>query len=73
MPAPADIVNIIDPAEPSPDWAAYVGIKEKIKQGGYVMDSDREYLAWCEGKAKAKPLEWKEQISALEQRMANVG
>ena len=69
IPMPADIINLIEPPEPVPDWAAYVGIRSKVREGRYIMDSEREYLRWCENKAIAKPNEWREQIQKLEQRM----
>lgn len=69
LPTPSDIINIIDPAEPTPDWAAYVGIKSKQKQGVYLMQRELDYLRWCEEKAIAKPLEWRQTITELEARM----
>lgn len=47
MPTPADIVLLIEPPAPKPDWAAYVGIKAKMKDA-FVMPAERRYVAWCE-------------------------
>ena len=72
LPTPSCIVNIIEPPEPIPDWAAYVGIRGKMKSGIYVTDREREYLRWCENKAMSKPEEWKAKIAELEKKMIEV-
>lgn len=72
IPTPSDIINIIDPPEPQPDWAAYVGIKNKIKNDIYVTPDQREYLRWCEEQAIIKPKEWSKRIAELETRMASL-
>lgn len=69
LPTPADIVNLIEPPEPTPDWAAYVGILARLKEGGYVSDDQKEYLRWCEKEAVAKPQQWREHIAELERKM----
>lgn len=54
IPAPADILNIIDPLPPrfKPSWAVYVAYKKKSYQGGYLLDSERDYLDKCDNFAK---------------------
>lgn len=54
LPTPADIVNIIDPPKQEwrPDWAAYVGLKQKIKTDWYYPShEERDFLRRCEGYA----------------------
>ena len=48
LPTPSDIANIIDPSPPKPDWAAYVGIRQKVRDGIFIIDAQRDYLRWCE-------------------------
>lgn len=69
LPTPSCIVNLIEPPEPIPDWAAYVGIKGKLKSNTYVTDREREYLRWCEQRAMSRPEEWKDKIAQFEQKM----
>lgn len=69
LPTPSDIINIIDPPEPEPSASVYIGLQNKIKGGRYTTKKERDYLTWCEEKAIAKPLEWRETINELEKRM----
>lgn len=50
IPAPADIVNIIEPPkqEWKPDWPVYIALKKRIQQEGYfVYGSEKEFLKRC--------------------------
>lgn len=69
LPTPSCIVGIIEPPEPIPDMAIYVGIRNKVKVGIFVSQREHEYLRWCEERAIQKPLEWKQTISDIEQRL----
>ena len=79
MPTPANIRNIIDPPPPTPDWAAYVGIRQKIRDGIWVMQEQRDYVAWCENYVTSALKTHLERdvaqtaISALEQKMLPAG
>ena len=51
IPAPADIVNIIDPvkAEWKPDWPVYIALKKRIQRDGYyVYGSEKKFLQRCD-------------------------
>jgi hypothetical protein len=49
MPAPADIVNIIDPPPPKIDWPLYVSLKKKVRDGNYYLSLDeRKFIKNCE-------------------------
>lgn len=68
MPTPADIVNIIDPPPPKPDWAAYVAIRQKIRDGyTFVMDEERAYLRYCERYSMDNLKSYEERKEAQEQ------
>jgi hypothetical protein len=59
IPAPADIVKIIDPPkqEWKPDWAVYITLKKRIQQDGYYPYSDeREFLKRCDAYAVNRAL-----------------
>lgn len=44
IPAPADIVNIIDPPPPVLSGAAYIGLRKKMADDVYLTPADREFL-----------------------------
>lgn len=67
IPMPADIVNLIDPLPPKPDWAAYVGIKNKLGSQ-FVTTREREYLTYCENYAM-KNVQAYQDIKQAEQSM----
>jgi len=68
MPTPADIVNIIDPPPPKPDWVVYVAIRQKIRDGyTFVMDEERAYLRYCERYSMDKIKTYEERQEAQEQ------
>lgn len=65
IPTPADILNIIDPPPPTPDWAAYVAIRQKMRDGyTFVMPDQRRYVAWCEDYAVNKLKSYEEREKA---------
>jgi hypothetical protein len=43
MPAPADIVNIIDPPKPELSAALYVSLQEKSRDGTYLTPEERGF------------------------------
>lgn len=44
IPAPADIVNIIDPSPPILSGAAYIGLRKHLADNIYLTPSDRAFL-----------------------------
>jgi len=51
IPAPADIVNIIDPpkAEWKPDWPAYIALKKRVQRDGYYpYGTEKRFLQMCD-------------------------
>jgi hypothetical protein len=57
IPAPADIVNIIDPLKVAwkPDWAVYISLRKRIQRDGYYPYSyEREFLKRCDDYAIAR-------------------
>lgn len=54
IPAPADIVNIIDPPPPVLSGAAYIGLRKKIADDVYLTPEDREFLRAYEKQETAK-------------------
>lgn len=49
MPAPADIVNIIEPPAPKIEWPVYIELKRRIREGrSYVTPEEKEFIRNCE-------------------------
>jgi hypothetical protein len=68
MPTPADIVNIIDPPAPKPDWAAYVSIRQRMKDPyTFVMDDEKAYVRYCERYSVDKLNSYDQRQEAQEQ------
>jgi hypothetical protein len=65
MPTPADIIAIIDPPAPTPDWAAFVSIKQRMQDSyQFVSDKDRQYVRWCEGYSSDKLASYEQRQQA---------
>ncbi len=54
LPAPADIINIIDPPPEPLSAALYVTYRKRVAEGDYLLPSQREYCAAFEEQEKAK-------------------
>jgi hypothetical protein len=65
FPTPADIVNIIDPPPPKPDWPAYIGIRQKIRENQFITGNQREYLRFCENYVSGKLCDYEERQTAM--------
>lgn len=49
LPAPADIINIINPPPPKIDWALYIELKKRMRSMGvYVTQEEKQYVRDCE-------------------------
>ena len=49
IPAPADIENIINPPPPKIDWALYIELKKRLREGNVYVDQDeKQFLRDCE-------------------------
>lgn len=60
IPAPADIVNLIDPLkqEWKPDWPAYIALKKRVQRDGYFpYGKEKEFLKLCDDYAIKRALE----------------
>jgi len=57
LPTPSDIVNIIEPPKPKPDWAAYVAIKKRAHEGDYIYPDERQFISQCEQYAVSRMAE----------------
>jgi len=52
MPAPADIINIINPPPPKIDWPLYIELKKRLRQSNVYVDQDeRAFVRNCENLA----------------------
>ncbi len=54
LPAPADIVKIIDPPPPVLSAAAYTALRKRIEEGYYPDSEDRAFLRAFEAQEYAK-------------------
>lgn len=54
LPAPADIINIIDPPPEPLSAALYVTYRKRVAEGDYLLPSQRAYCAAFEEQEKAK-------------------
>lgn len=49
IPTPADIENIINPPLPKIDWALYIELKKRLREGRVYVDQDeKRFLRECE-------------------------
>lgn len=49
MPAPADIINIINPPPPKIDWPLYIEIKKRLRDGNvFVTNEQKDFCRNCE-------------------------
>lgn len=68
MPKPANIINIINPPAPKPDWAAYVSIRQRMKDPyTFVMDDEKAYVRYCERYSVDNLKSYEERKEAQEQ------
>jgi len=66
IPAPADIVNIIDPpkAEWKPDWPAYIALKKRVQRDGYYpYGTEKRFLQMCDEYAIKRTMESAEPVN----------
>jgi hypothetical protein len=54
IPAPADLVRIINPPQPELSAAVYVQLKQRVSEGGWLFADEREYCRAFESRELAK-------------------
>lgn len=70
MPAPADIVNIIDPPKESLSAAMYVSLQKKAYSGEYLMRDEREFCEAFRRQEYAKAHGGSDELREAEREIA---
>lgn len=71
LPAPADIVQIIEPPKEKLSAAMYVALKKRIADGEYLYGSDRQYLRAFEEQEMAKMRGGSEELREAQREIAD--
>ena len=69
IPRPADILKIINPPAPKPDWAVYIELKRQSREGMLLLGSERRFIESCEQYAKSRNVGEQQEYQEAQRRL----